>query len=217
MTRWCTPAGAVNIGEFPEALQGAVPRPLDVPAALAAGVHGEGARTILFQVENPALRTIGRGTPARGARRSPSVSRPLRRTLVRHEVVVSGLLAAAASGIPSTVCTLAEGGDVLEGARAAGTLLAPRARSTPVLLAAAVPVHLALSLGWAAVLAAVLPHGREPVYGPLGGLAIAALDLEVIGRRFPAIRALPQGRQWADHLAYGLSVGVALRCHRSSN
>jgi hypothetical protein len=130
-------------------------------------------------------------------------------------VLRAGLLAAAASGIPSTTWTLARGGDVLEGARAAGTILLPRARSTPVLLAAAVPVHLALSLGWAAVLAAVLPRGREPLYGPLAGLAIAALDLEVVGRRFPAIRALPQPPQWADHVAYGFAVGVALHCHRS--
>jgi hypothetical protein len=32
----------------------------------------------------------------------------------------------------------------------------------------------------------------------------------VIGRRIPAIRALPQARQWADHAAYGISVGWML-------
>jgi hypothetical protein len=48
----------------------------------------------------------------------------------------------------------------------------------------------------------------------LAGLGIAALDLGVIGPRIPAIRALPQGRQWADHVAYGLAVGVALRLRR---
>lgn len=133
----------------------------------------------------------------------------------RDDVVWAGLVAAAASGVPSTAWTLARGGDVLEGARAAGTLLAPRERRTPVLLAAAVPVHLALSLGWAAVLAGALPRGREPQWGPLAGLAIAALDLELIGRRFPAIRALPQPPQWADHVAYGLAVGVVLRKRRS--
>jgi hypothetical protein len=135
----------------------------------------------------------------------------------RDEIVFAGLAGAAASGIPSTTWTLLRGGDVLEGARAAGTLLAPRARSTPALLAAAVPAHLGLSLGWAAVLAAVLPRGREPLVGPVAGLAIAALDLAVIGRRLPAIRALPQPPQWADHVAYGLAVGVALRCHRSGS
>src|SRR3954452_5026902 len=132
------------------------------------------------------------------------------------DALAAGTAAALASGLPSTAWSLVRGDDVLDGARAAGALLVGRERSTPVLLAAAVPVHAALSLGWAAVLAAVLPRGREPLYGAPAGLAIAALDLEVIGRRFSAIRALPQGRQWADHLAYGLAVDVALHCHRSS-
>jgi hypothetical protein len=127
----------------------------------------------------------------------------------------AGLVAAAVSGAPSTAWTLLRGEDLLESGRAAGAIVLPGERRTPVLLAAAVPVHLALSLGWAAVLARVLPRGREPVLGPLGGLAIAALDLGVIGRRIPAIRALPQGRQWADHLAFGLAVGLVLRSRRT--
>ena len=36
----------------------------------------------------------------------------------------------------------------------------------------------------------------------------------MIGRRIPAIRALPQKRQWADHAAYGLTVGLVLRARR---
>jgi hypothetical protein len=46
-------------------------------------------------------------------------------------------------------------------------------------------------------------------------MAIAALDLTLIGRRIPSIRTLPQGRQWADHAAYGLTVGLVLRARRS--
>jgi hypothetical protein len=126
----------------------------------------------------------------------------------------AGLVAAAVSGAPSTLIALARGDDVLDGARAAGTLLTPRARGTLPLLAAAVPVHLALSLGWALVLDRTLPRGREVGGGLVGGLAIAALDLGVIGRRLPAIRSLPQGRQWADHAAYGLAVGVTLARRR---
>jgi hypothetical protein len=123
---------------------------------------------------------------------------------------VAGLAAAVLSGGPSTAVALVRGDDVLEGARAAGALLLPRERRTLPLLAAAVPVHLALSLGWALALERVLPRGREPLAGVAGGLAIAALDLGLIGRRLPAIRALPQPRQWADHAAYGLAVGVVL-------
>ena len=83
-----------------------------------------------------------------------------------------------------------------------------------MLLAAGAPVHLALSLGWAGVLSAVLPPRGEAVTGTLGGVAIAALDLAVLGRLFPPIRALPQGRQWADHVAFGFSVGVVLEASR---
>lgn len=122
-------------------------------------------------------------------------------------MVKAGLLGAAVSGLPSTAITLARREPLLDGARAAGAIVLPREQRTPVLLAAAVPVHLGLSLGWAAVLAKTT---RGPVTGLLGGLAIAALDLGVIGRRIPAIRALPQGRQWADHAAFGLSVGWML-------
>jgi hypothetical protein len=130
------------------------------------------------------------------------------------DALTSGLAGAVLAGIPSTALSLARGDDVLDGARAAGAIVLPRARRTPVLLAAAVPVHLALSLGWAFALERVLPRGAEPVTGAIAGLGIAALDLAVIGRRIPAITALPQGRQWADHVAYGLAVGVALRLRR---
>ena len=77
----------------------------------------------------------------------------------------AGLVAAVVSGAPSTAIAFARGEDILEGARAAGTLLLPRETRTLPLLAAAVPVHLALSLGWALVLERVLPRAREPLDG----------------------------------------------------
>jgi hypothetical protein len=132
------------------------------------------------------------------------------------DALAAGLAGAVLAGLPSTTWSLAQGDDVLEGARAAGALLLRGEHRTPVLLAAAVPVHLALSVGWAGVLAAALPRHAEPAWGMVAGLGIAALDLAVIGRRIPAIRALPQGRQWADHVAYGLAVGVALRRRRAA-
>jgi hypothetical protein len=132
-----------------------------------------------------------------------------------RDALHAGLIAAAVSGAPSTAIALARGDDVLDGARAAGALLLPRETRTLPLLAAAVPVHLAISLGWAVVLERVLPPRNEPLGGLLAGLAIAALDLGVIGRWLPAIRALPQPRQWADHAAYGLAVGLVLARRRA--
>jgi hypothetical protein len=133
-----------------------------------------------------------------------------------RDAVRAGLTAAVVSGVPSTAIALARCEDPLEGARAAGALLLARETRTLPLLVAATAVHLALSLGWAAVLERAIPPGRELGGGLAGGLAIAALDLEVIGRRLPRIRALPQPRQWADHAAYGLAVGAVLARRRRS-
>jgi hypothetical protein len=61
-----------------------------------------------------------------------------------------------------------------------------------------------------------VPRGRELPGSVLGALAIAALDLRVIApRAFPRVAALPQGRQWADHIAFGVAVGLVLRAQRA--
>jgi hypothetical protein len=130
------------------------------------------------------------------------------------DALAAGLAAAVLSGAPSTLVTLARGEDLLESGRAAGSIVLGDRAPAALLLAAALPVHLALSVGWAVVLARAVPRGRELEGCVAGGLAVAALDLVLIGRRLPRVRALPQARQWADHVAFGLTVGVVLRARR---
>ena len=131
--------------------------------------------------------------------------------ITARDALYAGAAAALLAGVPSTLHALVTDHPVLENAAAAGSILLPDERRTAVLVVAAVPVHLALSLGWAQVVAAVVPR-RRPVLGAVGcGLAIAALDLGVVGQHIPRIRALPQAPQWLDHLAYGATVGVVLR------
>lgn len=125
-----------------------------------------------------------------------------------HHALAAGGVAALVGGLPSTLWALASGRDPLEATKAAGSILLPRETRTARLLAAAVPVHLALSLGWALALAKGRVRGTVP--GTAAGLAIAALDLGVLGRRFPRIRALPLAPQVADHIAYGAVVGAML-------
>ena len=137
------------------------------------------------------------------------------RAAIVEDGLAAGAVAALLSGAPSTLHALATRTSPLEATRAAGTLLAPSRTSSPtVLLLAAVPVHLALSFGWALLLAAVLPRRRTVAWGTLAGLAIAALDLGVIGRRYPAIRALAPVPQVLDHVAYGATVGAVLSRRR---
>ncbi len=116
----------------------------------------------------------------------------------------AALAAAALSGVPSTAWALARGGDPLEAALAAGAIVAGEDASRGRRLAAAVPVHLALSLGWTLVLRRAVPRRHPVVGGALGGLAIAALDLGVVGRRIPAITRLALLPQLADHVAFGV-------------
>ena len=123
-------------------------------------------------------------------------------------------MAAAISGTPSTAHALLTGRDPLEAVWAAGSLLLGAERRPDRLLVAAVAAHLAVSLGWALVLSRALPDQRTLPVGALAGLAIAGLDLGVIGRRLPRIRALPLLPQLADHGAYGATVGAVLAARR---
>ena len=125
-----------------------------------------------------------------------------------RDALAAGAWAAALSGVPSTLHALAAGRDPLEATKAAGSILLPGERRTLQLVAAAVPVHLALSLGWALVLARLGVRG--PLRGAAAGLAIAALDLGVAGRAVPRVRALPLGPQLLDHAAFGAIVGTRL-------
>jgi hypothetical protein len=125
-------------------------------------------------------------------------------------LVATAVAAGVLSGAPSTLAALVRGDDALAATRAAGTLV-PGRRDRPS-VPAGVAVHAALTLWWTAVLTAGLRRSRGGVSaGVVGGAAIAALDLGVLARRYPAVRALPPAPQWADHLAFGAVVGAATR------
>lgn len=49
-------------------------------------------------------------------------------------------------------------------------------------------------------------RGLGVVGGAVAGLIIAILDLEIIGRRYPAIRELPKIPQYLDHIVFGALV-----------
>jgi len=121
--------------------------------------------------------------------------------------VVAGSIAAVLSGAPSTLHALVTERDPLEATLAVGSMLLPDERRRGVLLVAAVPIHVGLSLAWGVALARVV---RGPRAGALAGIAIHVVDFELIGRFFPRIRVLPRGPQLADHIAYGVVVGAVL-------
>jgi hypothetical protein len=125
--------------------------------------------------------------------------------------VKAWVAAAAVSGAPSTAYAAVAGRDPLEATRAAGAMVV--GEDAPVLLqvAAAGPVHAGVSWFWGAVLARTLPERNRVLWGTAAGLAIAALDLGLIGRRFPSVARLPLVPQLADHALFGATVAWVSR------
>lgn len=132
------------------------------------------------------------------ARTSPGVGRS-------GQVLSAAALAGVVSGAPSTVHALATGRDPLAATRAAATLACGDRHDNVV---GGIVVHAAISVGWAAVLARL--SVRSAATGAIAGIAIAALDLGLVGRHRPAIRALPLLPQVADHVVFGAVVGAYL-------
>jgi hypothetical protein len=123
-------------------------------------------------------------------------------------LLVPALVAGVLSGVPSTAHALATGRPALGATRAAGTLLGRPG------VARGLVAHVALTLGWTAVLVTILPQRRAMVRGAAAGLAIGALDLSIAARRYPAIAALPRLPQLADHVAFGALVAACGVPHR---
>jgi len=146
------------------------------------------------------------------SRRSALLRRPDEADVV--DAFVAGAFAAVVSGVPSTAHALLTGRNPFDASLAAGTLLLPGERRWQRLLPAAIAAHAVLSLGWACALAMLLPRRRSVEAAALAGLAIAALDLGLVGRHFPRIRALPLLPQVLDHVAYSVAVDAVLQARR---
>lgn len=125
----------------------------------------------------------------------------------RRRVLEGSLVAAGVSGAPSTLhAVLSRGGGrgaaayVIEATRAIGTVFPP---GRPDLLRGTV-LHLAISLGVGEALALTLPERRSWAWGAAAGFGVGVLNVGLIGRAFPAIRALPLAPQLADNALFGV-------------
>ena len=120
--------------------------------------------------------------------------------------------AALLSGLPSTLSALVRRRDAWEAAAAAGAVVAPWEQRRPLLVVYAIPVHFGISVFWSIALARVLPRRGTLLFALAGGGVIAAVDLAMVGRHLPPIRALPQV---LDHLAFGAVVGAVVAARRA--
>jgi hypothetical protein len=125
----------------------------------------------------------------------------------RRRILQATAVAALLSAGPSSLDALrrerdiaAVAGQMMSATRAAGTLIPP---GRPGLMRGAV-VHLAASVTCGELLARTLPQPYTVGWGAGAGLLIGVVNVGLIGRRFPAIRALALGPQLADHVAFGM-------------
>jgi hypothetical protein len=127
------------------------------------------------------------------------------------------LVATLFSGLPSTLFFTATGGDLWPPIYAVGTMVVPGESSPWLIFMAAALVHGAVSLLWTVVVASVIPVKHIPVYALAASALIAVIDLRIIAPLlFPEVAALSFWPQFADHLAWGLLVGVTLHLRRTS-
>jgi hypothetical protein len=64
-------------------------------------------------------------------------------------------------------------------------------------------LHVCISVLCAEGLARTVPEANSVIWGAGAGLAIGVINVGVIGRRFPAIAALPLVPQLVDNVAFG--------------
>jgi hypothetical protein len=121
---------------------------------------------------------------------------------VLEGTIAASLLAAA----PSLLSSLQRDGVGgawrygLRATRAVATIVPPR-RPNLVLGAA---THVGISVAFGQVLGRLLPRRCSALWGGAAGAAMGCFGAGVVGRRFPAIRALPLGPQLADNIAFGV-------------
>ena len=89
---------------------------------------------------------------------------------------------------------------IRDATRAIGTLVPP---GRPGFIRGGI-VHLGISVVVGDALARALPERNSVGWGAAAGFAIGVVNVGVIGRRFPAIRALPLVPQLADNTAFGI-------------
>jgi hypothetical protein len=131
-------------------------------------------------------------------------------TPIARAVIRAAASAGVLSGIPSTAHALVTGRNPFDTVRAAGTIVVSDDAPPKPRFVAGLAAHGAITVLWTVVLAILLPRRRTALWGALAGAGIAALDLGIAQRRFPAIAALPRSAQIADHLAFGAIVGLVL-------
>jgi hypothetical protein len=125
---------------------------------------------------------------------------------ILEATVAAGLF----GGAPSVAVALAQGGVSgawrygVDAIGAVGSLVPPGRRS----ITAGIGAHSAISVAAGQVFGRFLPRRHSVLWGAGAGVAMGLVGVGIIGRRYPAIRALSLGPQVADNVAFGIIFAV---------
>jgi hypothetical protein len=130
----------------------------------------------------------------------------------QRRILEATAAASLLGGTPSLTNALAQGGIGgawrygLDAIRAIGCLIPPGRRS----ILAGSGAHFAISIAAGQVFGRFLPRRNSVLWAAGGGAVMGLIGVGVIGRRYPAIRALSIGPQIADNVAFGIIFAVVV-------
>jgi len=128
--------------------------------------------------------------------------------------LVAGLVAWPCSEVPSVAHAAWTGASWRRTDEAAGALVLPHEEAPDVLRRTGTALRVAVALNWGVVLSRWLDR-RHPVrHGAAVGGALFAFQYVLLGRRRPAVRALPPLPQLADQVVFGAAAGAVLSTRR---
>ena len=132
----------------------------------------------------------------------------------RRDGVLAGLVAWPLSELPSAVDHLRSGRPWWSTDAAAATLVVPAAWPAGRRRLVGTVLRGAVAVNWGVVLSRWLDRRRPVLHGALAGLALAAFEYGLVGRRRPIVRALPAWPQVADQVVFGTVAGAVLAVRR---
>ena len=123
--------------------------------------------------------------------------------------LIAAVIAGLAGALPSTLYSIATGGDWLASINAVAAMVNAEQLAMGWRVSVASAIHLAISLLWATLLVAILPQRRVVLWATAAGVIIAIIDLRALAPfLFPEVAALAFWPQLADHVVWGASVGA---------
>jgi len=128
--------------------------------------------------------------------------------------VIAALFAGLLSGVPSTIHAVLTHTPILHAILAAGGIVLGSGAPQSQTLFAGALVHWVLSLFWGVMLGIVLPRRATVLWGGVAAVAIAVLDLLLIGRMFASIKTLPFLPQLFDHIVFGIVAAIVISQRR---